>query len=90
MSDCDIPPFQPCEQRLSAALSAYQRLMLGGAEEEVQYRDHKVKYTPMNMAALKTYIDELQAMCGTADTVLTNGPRRRAASLSFGNCGGRC
>jgi hypothetical protein len=77
-----------CAQLLAFLTDAYYRLLGGVQEVEIEYRDHKTKYSASNLAQLKSTIASLHQQCGNATSASVVGGRRRALTAVFGNCRG--
>lgn len=75
-----------CEQyiaNLAEAQSALHRLTIGGKVESVQDGEHRIAFTKADSAALRTYIDELQAKVDACNGLRPN-PRRIMHILPIG------
>lgn len=67
--------YDPCSA-LAAIRPAYYRLMAGGGEQKIEFRDRAVWYQPTQVTALGALVRQLEAECAAKNGVTI--VRRRA------------
>jgi hypothetical protein len=70
------------QTRLTEAESAYHKLAMGGAEEDISHGDMRTKYTSATMKDLQSYISTLKSQIVAAGGAV-DGLQRRAIDLDL-------